>query len=539
MAAFSRLLQEAKQYGGRGVAGVSFEIMNHGGNLEFLAMGSTIHGDIENEPLQFTTSADVQQLYCQEDAGFKPISFVFGNVAYSIGLGGSILGSFSRLTRGEIPEYSEIFDQTRHLALARITQEAKNHGANAVIGIQTTISPLLGTQEMMMMGTASTHEALQAYSNEPVTSSLTNEEMWNLANLGYLPIKLVMGVSVYSLGLKGGILASLKSIGGGEIKGLTELLYEAREKALARIERDAELCGSDAVVNVQTRVYDLGGGMIEFMAIGTAVKKIAGVTTKNPQLPPQAIIQNQEMFVDSTQAGGIGLGLPFLIKRVPWSFEAYLDEKLSNFSSQFERCDLSSKPKSKAALEKLVGRIFPVSETDRRIPLSVQLIHGNTVNAFASVNGKVYVFEGLLKEAQSAEELAGVLSHEIEHVKRRHVLEGVASGAISFLWMPDLGSGSALANRLLKLKFSRTQEEEADEGGLNRLKEARVSALGFKSFFERMEVQTQIPAMLSDHPSSDLRAKMTELYLNYPSTEILTPQEWANLKQSCSTLIPK
>ena len=86
------------------------------------------------------------------------------------------------------------------------------------------------------------------------------------------------------------------------------MLYEAREKALARIERDAEICGSDAVVNVQTRVYDLGGGMVEFMAIGTAVKKFPGITTKTAQLPPQAIIQNQDMFVDTTQGGLLNVG---------------------------------------------------------------------------------------------------------------------------------------------------------------------------------------------------------------------------------------
>jgi hypothetical protein len=102
------------------------------------------------------------------------------------------------------------------------------------------------------------------------------------------------------LGLTGGIFAALQSIGGGEIGGLTEILYEAREKALARIERDAEACGADEVIGVKTRVYDLGGGLVEFMAIGTAVKRIGGVNTKTSTLPPQAIIQDRETFVDVT-----------------------------------------------------------------------------------------------------------------------------------------------------------------------------------------------------------------------------------------------
>lgn len=297
---FDRMMAEAQRYGGIGITGVSFDIVNHGSNLEFLTLASTIHKDGENEKLEFSTSADAQQFYCQVGCGFKPLRFVFGNVAYSIGVGGNIIGAFKRLARGEVPEYSRIFDQTRHLALSRITSEAKKAGANAVIGIETTISPLLGTQEMVMVGTASHHPALADYDNNPVSSDMTNEELWNMVNVGYLPIRLVMGVSVYSLGLKGGILSVLKTLGGGEVAGLTELLYEAREKALARIEEDAEQCGADEVVGVKIRVYDLGGGLVEFMAIGTAVKKFPGMTTKNQNLPPQAIIRDRETFVDST-----------------------------------------------------------------------------------------------------------------------------------------------------------------------------------------------------------------------------------------------
>jgi uncharacterized protein YbjQ (UPF0145 family) len=300
--AFSRMLGEAKQYGGLGITGVSFDMFNHGGNLEFITMGSTCHTAAapEQEALRFSTSADAQELYCQLDSGYEPLHFVFGNVAYSIGLGGSIMGGIKTLKRGEVAEYSQIFDHTRHLALARIVTEAKTHGANAVIGIETTIAPLMGAQEMMMVGTASRHPALAAYASEPVTSDMTNEEMWNMTHLGYVPLKLVMGVSVYSLGLTGGIMSALQSFGGGEVSGLTEILYEAREKALARIEIDAEKCGADEVIGVKTRVYDLGGGLVEFMAIGTAVKKIAGVKTKNDALPPQAIIQDRDTFIDST-----------------------------------------------------------------------------------------------------------------------------------------------------------------------------------------------------------------------------------------------
>ncbi len=321
--AFNRMMEEAKHYGGVGLTGVSFDVISHGGNLEFVTFGSTVHKNDGRDSLLFSTSADAQQLYCQMDAGFQPLNFVFGNVAYSIGIGGNILGGLRSLKRGEVEEYSRIFDRTRHLALERITAEAKKHGANAVIGIQTNISYLMGAQEMMMFGTASRHAELNGYSDKPVTSDMTNEEMWNMVSLGYMPIRLVMGVSVYSLGIKAGFLSALQSLGGGEVKGLTELLYEAREKALARIEKEAELCGADKVIGVKTRVYDLGGGLVEFMAIGTAVKKMSGVGTMNENLPPQAIMQDRETFVESLEGqvigGKTGAGAGRLMQKGPLS----------------------------------------------------------------------------------------------------------------------------------------------------------------------------------------------------------------------------
>lgn len=302
MKAFDRAMEEAARYGGAGLSGVSFDMVRHGGNLEFITTATTVHTANEKPGVkarQFSTSADAQEFFCQVDAGFVPLHFAFGNVAYSIGLGGSIRGGFRKLVRGEVPQYSQIFDHTRRLALERIVEDAKRFKANAVVGIETTISPLLGAQEMMMIGTASHHPLLEEFRDHPVTSDMTSQEMWNMVHIGYMPVQLVMGVSVYSLGLAGGIFAALQSIGGGEVSGLTEILYEAREKALERIEIAAEQCGADEVVGVKTKVYDLGGGLVEFMAIGTAVKKVAGAQTRSPALPPQAIIQDRDTFVDS------------------------------------------------------------------------------------------------------------------------------------------------------------------------------------------------------------------------------------------------
>jgi uncharacterized protein YbjQ (UPF0145 family) len=331
--AYARMYEEAHQHRGLGITGVTNELIFHGTNIEFLAIGSCVHREQANsDQVEFSSSADGQALYCQIDSGFTPRQFVFGNVAYSIGISGGIIGSLKSLARGEIKEFSDIFNQTRHLALKRIKAEAREIGANAVVGIKTSILPFAGMQEMVMIGTASNHAALpDSYRQDPITSDLTNEEMWNLIHEGYMPVQLVLGVSVYSLGLVGGITSALKSFVKGEIRELTTLIYEAREEALKHIAADAQRCGADQVVGIKTYVYNLGGGMIEFMAIGTAVKRMPNVQTSSEQLIPQAIIRDQDTFINTanstsmitlnqpTNSGGIFGAIAGVIGFVFWA----------------------------------------------------------------------------------------------------------------------------------------------------------------------------------------------------------------------------
>nr|WP_309686849.1 heavy metal-binding domain-containing protein [Armatimonas sp.] len=301
--ALSRMVKEAEHHGGIGITGVSSELIWQAGNVEFLSIGSCIHHEgNKSEKLAFSTSADGQELYCQLDCGFMPIKFVFGNVAYSIGIGGGIVGGLRSLARGEVKEFSDVFNETRHRALWRITEEAREAGANAVLGIQTSILPLNGMQEMVMVGTASRHADLDPrHFESPITSDLTNEELWNIWYMGYQPLQLVLGVSVYSLGFVGSFTAAFKSFVRGEIPELSNLIYEARENAIRRIRADAELVGADDVVGIKTYVYNLGSGLIEFMAIGTAVKKVAGIKTLTDALPPQAVIKDKDTFYNAAE----------------------------------------------------------------------------------------------------------------------------------------------------------------------------------------------------------------------------------------------
>jgi uncharacterized protein YbjQ (UPF0145 family) len=197
-----------------------------------------------------------------------------------------------------------MYNHTRHLALERIEAEARERGANAVVDIHTRIIPIgTGAREMLMVGTASHHPAF-GNPSRPVTSELTGEELWNLTKMGYGPLRLLLGTSVYSLGVTGGIGAFFKGLARGEVNSITNLIYKARENCLAHIETEAKEIGADAVIGTKVFIYEMGGGFVEVLAIGTAVKKMSGLSTASPALIPQAIIRDRSTFFDETHNTG-------------------------------------------------------------------------------------------------------------------------------------------------------------------------------------------------------------------------------------------
>jgi predicted Zn-dependent protease len=201
-------------------------------------------------------------------------------------------------------------------------------------------------------------------------------------------------------------------------------------------------------------------------------------------------------------------------------------------------CAGRSQPESLALFEQLVKRIYPLYPEDGTIPITIDVIPGRTVNAFATLGGHIYVFEGLLKRAQSADELAGVLAHEIEHVRNRHVIQGVAVslltlGALKGGMLGDQEAGSGIAYHLLTLKFSRQQEYEADEMALERLQMAHVDAAGFRQFFERAEKMPSPPQILSSHPANEFRSELAARFRGYPVDPVMDQKKWSILAAIC------
>ena len=81
----------------------------------------------------------------------------------------------------------------------------------------------------------------------------------------------VDGLVVRSRGFSGNLIASLRSIGGGEIKEYTSLLEDTRRQALDRMVQNATLMGANAVISMRFDSSELAGTMTEIVAYGTAV----------------------------------------------------------------------------------------------------------------------------------------------------------------------------------------------------------------------------------------------------------------------------
>ena len=96
----------------------------------------------------------------------------------------------------------------------------------------------------------------------------------------------------------GGIKAFFRSMSRGQVDSITKLVYEARENCLHHIEKEAEEIQADGVIGIKLFIYEISSGMVEVMAIGTAIRKTEGVKTSTEQLPPQAIIRDRDTYFD-------------------------------------------------------------------------------------------------------------------------------------------------------------------------------------------------------------------------------------------------
>lgn len=141
-----------------------------------------------------------------------------------------------------------------------------------------------------------------------------------------------------------------------------------------------------------------------------------------------------------------------------------------------------------------------------------------TLNAFATPGGYIYIYTGLIKFLDSEDQLLGVLGHEMAHADRRHSTRQLTkSVGVSILLDAALGdkeSVEQIAGALIGIQFTRSNEAEADEYSVNYLCSTPYNAAGSAGFFKKMMDNPSPPEFLSTHPSPKNRVKNIEKMKN-------------------------
>ncbi len=173
-------------------------------------------------------------------------------------------------------------------------------------------------------------------------------------------------------------------------------------------------------------------------------------------------------------------------------------------------------------LQDLANKLALAQELPEPITITVHYIDQPLVNAFATLGGHVFIYQGLIDAVESENGLAMVIAHEIAHVKNRHPIvalsRGLGLGVILSL-VTGVGGDSlstSLAghvNLLTSLAFSRGQETESDIEAYNTLLKYYGHGLGATELFSQLVKagqETSLPEILNSHPLSQKRIERLE-----------------------------
>ena len=252
---------------------------------------------------------------------------------------------------------------------------------------------------------------------------------------------------------------------------------------------------------------------------------------------------------------GAVFGVPALADKiaplVPLRTERWLGEAVDtqarkmldkgDASRPFE-CGGEGGEEGRAALSKLMGRLEAAAALP--IPLDTKVVRRGEANAIALPGGHIYVFEGLVEKSESADELAGVIAHEIGHVAHRDGTRStLQSAGLSFLFgmlLGDFVGGGAVvigARAVLQSSYSRDVEGRADRYGVDLMSRAGGDPRALGVILNRIAGAIH-PGMeiLSDHPDTKARIAVinTLAVASSPPQPLLEPAEWRALKRICT-----
>jgi len=200
---------------------------------------------------------------------------------------------------------------------------------------------------------------------------------------------------------------------------------------------------------------------------------------------------------------------------------AQMDAEIEANPQEFPILSRSQYPEAYAYLDDMVLEILDNADISYRDEFvwEVHIINQDVLNAFVTPGGYIYVYSGLIQYLDRADDLAGVIGHEIAHADQRHsskqlqreygisillnIIVGEEASTLETIVGQIAGTGAVLA-------FSRGAESEADAYSVEYLANTRYACNGAASFFQKLIDEGSgggIPEFLSTHPNPDNRVE--------------------------------
>ena len=239
-------------------------------------------------------------------------------------------------------------------------------------------------------------------------------------------------------------------------------------------------------------------------------------------------------------------GVPLAADRLAPLVPASLDRRIGDVAEQQIKVLFGGKvcnnAPGRAALDKLVATIGDAA--GMQTPIEAAVLATPIPNAFALPGGKVYVFSGLLAKAENPDEIAGILGHEIGHLRHRDstrnlIYNGGTSFLIGLLFGDITGSGALVfaSRSLVTASNSREAEQNADTFAIDAMRRLGRPTKPMGELMLRVTGKDldKSLSLLSSHPLTEDRLKrMSEADRPPTAPPLLTAGEWASLKAICN-----
>jgi Zn-dependent protease with chaperone function len=234
-----------------------------------------------------------------------------------------------------------------------------------------------------------------------------------------------------------------------------------------------------------------------------------------------------------------------LAPMIPQAYQRKIADVIIGAMDETKSRDGCNSKATLARLQKVTSKITLANHL-KTAPRLV-IIGNHDVNAFALPGDVIAVNEGLLEQAESAEEFAGVMAHEMGHLKHFHPQEallhelGINLFSLLTIGTSDIRSAPQLVLWAQELSYSREKENQADAEGAVFLKAANINPEGMAKFLKREGARHAsgiVPdgewgKYFSDHPDSNARADLFRADKKAKYAPAMDALDWTLVKITC------